>query len=698
MQVAVLSAMMLSPFALFGEDVTTTYEGLMYTIADGTSTATLTGVDAGAEAPTSVVVPATIVVDEVEYPVTMIGDKAFYQNNTLTSITLGENVERIGDQSFYNCMMLGEVVLNEGLKSMGSFVFWQDRSLKAITLPASLEEMGGNPFGMCSQLSGMEIAAENTHFAMLDDALYDKELTNLIWYPDWKYELPTVYFTYTAPETLKSIGSNALRGCAFMEGIVLPEGLETIGVQAFCGSGIKSITVPASVTKIEKLAFYDVRSLTSFSVAEGNTAYKADNGCLLTADGKTLVFGVVVSPEMVIPAGVEEIGERAFYQSSTITKLTFPSSLKKIGESACYKLSQLTEIEWGEGVEEIGRMAFQQCTSLQAVKLPASVRTLGFQCFAQCNMLMELALNEGLEEIGESAFFYDYNITSIEIPSTVKVLGPKAFCYAQRVASIVINEGVTSIPEACFEMCLLNTSLTLPSTLVEIGDDAFSYNQELAEVEFPEGLVTIGARAFTTCRITNVVLPNSVEYVGEMAFSNNGGMESFTSGTGLKVLGKSALIYNAVTSVKLNEGLEEIGETALSMLYNIEEIEIPSTVTTIGKYAFSANTSMSTLRNLATTPQVLTEELFDVGSFDGYKYVELVVPTGSVEAYKTADVWNQFAEISDNVSSIDDIIDSADAAVPVEYFDVQGRRLQSPRQGVNVVRMSDGTTRKVMVK
>ena len=195
-------------------------------------------------------------------------------------------------------------------------------------------------------------------------------------------------------------------------------GITSIGASAFQNTkSLTTIEIPASVTTIGNAAFAG-SGISTFTVAEGSSSFKADADCkaLLTSDGKTLVvFAPKATGSYTIPGGVETIGPYSF-ETSALTSLVIPSSVKTIGESAFY-LSALTSIEIGEAVETIEAMAFFS-SALTSIVIPESVKTIGDAAFSQSSALTTVTFEgESAPTIGKGIFAFCDNLTSILVPA-----------------------------------------------------------------------------------------------------------------------------------------------------------------------------------------------------------------------------------------------------------------------------------------
>lgn len=203
-------------------------------------------------------------------------------------------------------------------------------------------------------------------------------------------------------------------------------------------AGIKTATIPASVTDMGESIFMGCTSLERFFVAEGNTYYTVtDDGVLMADNGGFLVAYPAAKPdvEYSIPAGVDEIAPGAF---------SFAQNLK--------------DIEIPEGVEFIDGWAFAH-SNIEKASVSGTVYQLDDYAFAYCEQLREVNLGNGMEKIYHAAFAGDKALTQITLPSTLTMIGQYAFC----------GTGLTCV--------------TIPDSLEEISFCAFGYDENMTALD-----------------------------------------------------------------------------------------------------------------------------------------------------------------------------------------------------------------------
>ena len=134
--------------------------------------------------------------------------------------------------------------------------------------------------------------------------------------------------------------------------------------------------------------------------------------------------------------------------------------------------------------------------------------------------------------------YWSTTVTTANIPASVTYsgttysvtsIGNNAFAYCSSLTSVTIGNGVTSIGEAAFSGCSGLTSVTIPNSVTSIGEAAFWYCRSLTSVTIPNSVTSIGSSAFSGCSsLTSVTIPNSVTSIGDWAFYGCTGLTSVT--------------------------------------------------------------------------------------------------------------------------------------------------------------------------
>ena len=266
--------------------------------------------------------------------------------------------------------------------------------------------------------------------------------------------------TTVIPYWVNKIDDQAFCGCRDLKDVEIEDGVESIGADAFneC-TKLTSIHIPASVRSIGIGAFAACNRLERITVDEDNPTFKAEGGCCLTKDGKTVVFGC---REAVIPEGVVTIGDYAFHGIGG-SSVVLPSSIRKIGNGAFAYNTTCTEIQLPASLESIGEMAFYNWDELKSIEIPASVRSIGQNAFQNCFNLETIMIHEGIKVISSETFSDCRSVKKIRIPSSVEAIESCAFAECRNLGAILIPDTVKSIGNNAFRRCAIrDIYLTAP--------------------------------------------------------------------------------------------------------------------------------------------------------------------------------------------------------------------------------------------
>ena len=207
----------------------------------------------------------------------------------------------------------------------------------------------------------------------------------------------------------------------------------------------------------------------------------------------------------------------------------------------------------------------------------------------------------------------------------------------------------------------------------EIGEYAFAYCSGLTSLTLPVGITSIGEFAFSGCSgLTSLTLPAGITSIGEYAFSGCSGLTSLTLPAGITSIDKYAFSgCSRLTSLTLPAGITSIGEFAFSYCSGLTSIYVyAEKVPRIGRYAFEGCAS---------------------------RKCTLYVPKGTYDNYRLSE-FGYFENIVEfDATGIDKTTTSTDVE-EVSRYSADGQRLAVPVKGLNIVKYSDGTARKVVVK
>ena len=332
-------------------------EGIKYLLEEETLTAEVIKNPNGYRG--NIIIPETIVFNEVTYRVTSVGKQAFGNCFSLTSVVIPNSVTSIGRDAFWGCDSLKSIVISNGVTSIGEAAFMCCDSLKSIVIPNSVISIEDNAFKACVSLKSIVIPESVTSIGETvfwgcdsltsiivaeGNTVYDsREQCNAI-IETATNKLISVCKKTIIPDGVTSIGS-VFSQCDSLTSITIPDSVTSIEKEAFLSCvALKSIVIGNGVTSIGETAFDDCSSLTSIVVAEGNTVYDSREQCnaIIHTATNTLISGC---QNTIIPDSVKSIGEAAFYYCSSLTSIVIPDSVTSIGEAAfmgCDSLKSIT--------------------------------------------------------------------------------------------------------------------------------------------------------------------------------------------------------------------------------------------------------------------------------------------------------------------------------------------------------------------
>lgn len=181
------------------------------------------------------------------------------------------------------------------------------------------------------------------------------------------------------------LGNSTFQYCtqaSDIESVTLPDSLTTIEKNAFYNcEKLKSVTIPPNVSSIGLAAFVEglsESSLTEIKVDPENPYFSEKDGVVFSKDGtKLIVFPSGRSGDYQIPDGTVSVGDYAFYYCVNVSSITVPGSVRSLGEGAFGNCSSLTKAVLNEGLEEIGEYAFQSSSGIRDIIIPTSVKSVG---------------------------------------------------------------------------------------------------------------------------------------------------------------------------------------------------------------------------------------------------------------------------------------------------------------------------------
>lgn len=360
-------------------------------------------------------------------------------------------------------------------------------------------------------------------------------------------------------------------------------------------------------------------------------------------------------------------------------------NVTQIGDLAMFNNQALYTLRLPEGVTYIGSQAFSHCYSLYEVNIPTTVNRIADYAFEYCEDLKSITLPARLADFGDGVFQQCFGLERIDIDpecSEYKSIDGVMYGGAASPDGLTLLVYPGSRPE---------TDYVMPDGVTDIDSYAFSANSTMRSLTLSKDLNKLDMLTFAECQ--NIEEVNVAE--GNTSFCSDAGVL-------LSADGKRLVYYplkRAADEYTVAEGVETIEALAFHMVQNLSSLTLPATLSHIGELAFYQGKSFRTITCMAAVPPswsasslVPSASLFDSSV---YSVATLYVPDASVDAYRKASGWSSFKNILP-LSSAAEAPNVADADDTTEYFDLNGRRLSNPAQGITVVRRGTTTVKQMM--
>ena len=547
--------------------------------------------------------------------VTLIGTNAFKDVGAKTpvkSVTFEaeSGLKEIGDYAFSAANLSGEVILPQSVETLGEGAFRGTACTKfTFEAGSKMTAMDDSVFANCGKLTEVENFPSGITKIPDSSFMSDKVLAKV---------------TYAAPEKMTGIGASAFSGCEVLVSDAsyspITENMVTIGASAFMGckgEQFTTVTIPASVTKLEQNTFANCLSLATVTFT--NTESVTEIAAMCFANDGALT-------KCELPAKLEVLGDSAF-GATGLTGVRIPVTLRE-AKQPFSKCQQIGQIEWEEGLTKVIDNLFQNMENSLKVDFQDQITEIGNHAF-DSSLITGITGTNNLVKIGEYAFnsckgisgkvelpavteihayaFSEIFATDFEISQNITLIDNGAFMNCTNLKAINKNDGVADVDlgnmtklaeigKQAFSGCSSIVSLRLSGTITKINDSAFSKLTTLANVKFNDngeaGTTELGSSVFSGCtNLVEVSTAKNVGIIGSSAFSGCIKLMRLNLAEGLQIIKSGAFSGCARLEGALPEGVSEKYSSASGakvMLPNEKAVlEIPGTVTAIEDSAFA---------------------------------------------------------------------------------------------------------------
>lgn len=502
--------------------------------------------------------------------------------------------------------------------------------------------------------------------------------------------------------------------------IDLPMSVKSIGAYAFTKTACTDFSLPDRVTEIGEGAFESCHNFRTLNLPRD-----------LKKIGNRAFYDCLLSGELNIAYNVMEIGDYAFSGCTSLTKLSLTSSLQRIGANAFNGCKNLKcELAIPSSVTEIGDGAFKECSNLYGtLTLPANLKKIGSKTFQNCNSFTgTLVIPNSVTEIGQDAFSDCSRFTGLSLPNNLRKIEFGAFARCTNLTGpLSIPETVKEIGSYAFYNCTNFTGdFILPSALESIGTDAFANTQDKNRLVFqslPKGM----QNGYHDCKMRRYVNLSDASYVSDDAYAYLDGasyVRTKTNTWGSLVLPYEMLLpsdapYSVFTIEKMTNDEVVLKRCTFKLMPGVAyivrrdgeektlnfqtdratQIRMKMQPAEVGNLKFSGTYQAKEV----TDGYILAQDRFwNVAKLKTAAPETQAVMVGPFRSWLEGTTANTSPSLSmrigDSTTGIDNVaplemLNANDA----EYYDLNGKRLDAPMKGVNIVKRGNKTM-KVIIK
>lgn len=627
----VVLGVVLAALSLMAETETVNGVEWTYSVADGH--ANVGGVEKYVSAVSSstsgaIKIPSTL----GGYPVTGIGDYAFFSCRGLTSVTMPDGVISIGDSAFYDCRKIMHIVIPESVTNIGSSAFSGCSGLTNVTVPNSVTSIGAGAFSGCRGLEeivlpfvgskrGNSGSMQSLFGYVFGTSLYTGGTATKQYCSSSSSSSAST--TYYIPSSLKSvvvtdeskIGYGAFYGCDGLADVTLADGVTSIEEKAFFGcSGMTNVVLPVSLKTIGYAAFSGCSSINYICLPFiGNARGMNENDCTGYDVGRShfgYIFGGGESTNGMVKClqRVSYTRTHGYYYSyyydykddgvNIRTTRHYADDLitreneRIIVEVLFYIPEKLTDVVIMDETT-LGYGVFSGCSTIKSIKVSGSLSSISKYAFLRCASLERLEVPvSNLTNIDSYAMALCGNLHELVVPFSMKSISNTALYGSENLRSVTIPDSVVSVKDYSFYGCDWLMSVTIPNTVTSVGTLAFWGCSGLTGVTIPDSVTSLGGSAFSGCiNLSSLTIPMLYNF-GDNDLRNVGRLSEGESGLWIQDGWLMGYIGEAPAEVVVPEGVEGIASYAFEGQTGLARVVLPSTLKYIGFNAFRGCTAL----------------------------------------------------------------------------------------------------------
>ena len=660
-------------------------DGIYYNLNESTKEAEVTYRSLFGSYKGKIVIPSSIVYEDVEYRVTSIDDFAFHECSSLTSIDIPNSVTSIGSQAFAECTSLTSITIPNSVTSISGYAFYGCTGLTSITIPNSVTSIGEAAFSLCEKLKTVRYTGDLESWLNIDCE-----------------DLPLYYAEYFFVE------GNLIKD------LVIPKGVTSIRDYAFSGyKGLSSVTIPYSVEKVEEYSFkcdknykiYCYPKLYNRLYSEYNsrvTLYGASSYEIFIYDKTQTTITISLKKRSFVPAPDDEVLTMTPYISFTShpdnVLIDENSTYTITGLYPCKKIDVYAYTEYSDGYTFRSDSREVQTRGV-ITDFSANVASTSIEWICRLDpgdaTLESYTITSNNCTTSDSTMLF----TGLE-PNTVYSCEVKVTCKEGGSETKTLTRNTSALTlETLKPKCVSSTS-TIVAATTNISDAETSVGFQWKKYDAPESLApNEGYAAIYDGQIEGYIKNMQPTYYNVRAFyksaSGNyyyGDWVTFDQ-TDFSYFEPTVHTYpenrikDNTVSVRgyVLAGTDQIIEQGFEYWETVDP--------TNSRRVYASLAPDNNVQTVLASGQIMQAELKDLNPETTYMF----------RAFARTDYGTTYGEEQSFTTDFETGIISVPetdvkTADIVGYYDISGRRLPNKQRGINIIRYSDGTSRKLFIR
>ena len=672
-----------------------------------------------------------------------------YDNQNPLDIILPSTIKSI-DHFALSYESVKSIALPEGLETIGQYAF-AATGISSIAFPSTVRSIGESCLADTRNLNEITVNEANPYYTVVDGVLYDKDISNLI-------KVTVGHTSLSIPKTVKTIDSNAINQTN-MRSLTIPNTVEYLKRYAIrnneklktlvIGSSVKEIGFP-SITGNPVLKSVFSRNPEPVELSEGDMFVIGQDSIptLFVPEGSSQKYAATKGWDVFTNireyslAGIDTYSGEASAASVVVDGLAYDLNKQEmtatvvtdsyIGENGSTNLcdpysgsivvpEEITVDGVTYPVTELGECCFTM-RKIDSITLPSTLKKINYRGLSSVWGLKSITIPASVEEIESAAFTLNYDLEEMKIEEGNKhfVMEGNMLLSADKTRFLYLL-GATDWNKSI--------DLKLPTTVKTIDDSALYGSAAVTSLTLPEGLESIGVMGLGGISVSSIHIPSSVKSIGESFMILAENLKEITLGEGnanfamsngmlltkdmtelvlMPCIHDNYQIPESVTTLRgasasclqttsfvIPDGVKTLKQLVCAFSEMLETVVIGSGVENWGEGAFRFCESIKSI--YLRSENVVTPTSGDHFEEALYDTATLYVPTGTKGLYQGDPYWGQFKNIVEfSVTDIESVIDRIDNSAIDRIYTLDGAAQRSVRDGLQILRMNDGKTKKVI--